>query len=155
MLTAVRFLWPLIAVKMTTVAGNTRQNVTVVDTARDRDIHLRNRSQLVSRAALRRLRADLTALVSKSSVCVFAGAMPEDKFLPDIVRMIEGCRGRGAKIVLDTSGPALREIVDAGWVWLIKPNVRELGELLGEDVDDNSAALREVGENFWKRWRSS
>jgi 1-phosphofructokinase family hexose kinase len=151
MLTAVRSLWPLIRVKMATVAGDTRQNVTVVDTARDRDIHLRNRSQLVSPAALRRLRADLTALVSKSSVCVFAGAMPEDELLPDIVRMIESCHERGAKIVLDTSGPALREIVDAGWVWLIKPNVRELGELLGAHVEDNSAALARGGRKLLEK----
>jgi 1-phosphofructokinase family hexose kinase len=151
MLTAVRSLWPLIRVKMTTVAGDTRQNVTVVDTARDRDIHLRNRSELVSRAALRRLRADLTALVSKSSVCVFAGAMPEDELLTDIVRMIESCHERGAKIVLDTSGPALREIVDAGWVWLIKPNVRELGELLGEQVEDNSPALARGGRRLLEK----
>jgi 1-phosphofructokinase family hexose kinase len=148
MLTAVRSLWPLIAVKMTTVAGDTRQNVTVVDTAKDRDMHLRSRSELVSRAALRRLRADLDALVGKSSVCVFAGAMPEDELLPDIVRMVESCHRRGAKIVLDTSGPALREIVDTGWVWLIKPNVRELSELLGEDVEDNSAALLRAGRRL-------
>ena len=151
MLTAVRSLWPFITVKMTTAAGDTRQNVTVVDTAKDRDMHLRNRSELVSRAALRRLRADLDALVGKSSVCVFAGAMPEDELLPDIVRMVESCHRRGAKIVLDTSGPALREIVDTGWVWLIKPNVRELGELLGENVEDNSAALLRAGRRLLEK----
>jgi len=148
MLTAVRSLWPSITVRMTTIAGNTRRNVTVVDTANDRDMHLRNRSELVALAALRRLRADLEVLVGKNSVVVFAGAMPEDKLLPDIVRMIESCHVRGAKIVLDTSGPALKEIVDTGWVWLIKPNVRELGELLGEDVEDNSAALSWAGRRL-------
>jgi len=151
MLTAVRSLWPLIRVKMATVAGDTRQNVTVVDTAKDRDMHLRNRSELVSRAALRRLRADLDALVGKSSVCVLAGAMPEDELLPDLVRMVESCHGRGAKIVLDTSGPALKEIVDTGWVWLIKPNVRELGELLGEQVEDNSPALVRGGRKLLEK----
>jgi len=151
MLTAVRSLWPFITVKMTTAAGDTRQNVTVVDTARDRDMHLRNRSELVSRAALRRLRADLDALVGKSSVCVFAGAMPEDELLPDIVRMVESCHERGVKIVLDTSGPALREIVDTGWVWLIKPNVRELGEVLGEQLEDNSAALLRAGRRLLEK----
>lgn len=151
MLTAVRSLWPLIRVKMATVAGDTRQNVTVVDTAKDRDMHLRNRSQLVSRAALRRLKADLEALVGKDSVCVFAGAMPEDELLPDIVRMVESCHGRGAKIVLDTSGPALKEIVDTGCVWLIKPNVRELGELLGEQVEDRPASLVRAGRRLLEK----
>jgi len=144
----IRSLWPLITVKMTAVAGDTRQNVTVVDTAKDKDMHLRSRSQLVSPLALQKLKADLKALVGKSSVCVFAGAMAEDRLLPDIVRMVESCHIRGAKIVLDTSGPALKEIVDTGCVWLIKPNVRELGELLGEDVEDNSAALSRAGRRL-------
>jgi 1-phosphofructokinase family hexose kinase len=151
MLTAVRSLWPFITVKMTAVADDTRQNVTVVDTARNRDMHLRNRSELVSPAALRRLKADLEVLVSKKSVCVFAGAMVEDKLLPDIVQIIESCHRRGAKIVLDTSGPALKEIVDTGQVWLIKPNVRELGELLGEQVQDNPASLAQAGRELSKK----
>lgn len=151
MLTAVRSLWPLIIVRMAAVAGDTRQNVTVVDTARDKDMHLRSRSQLVSPAALRRLRADLTGLVRKSSVCAFAGAMPEDELLTDIVRMIESCHGRGAKIVLDTSGRALKDIVDTGWVWLIKPNVRELGELLGDEVKDNAAGVARAGRKLLEK----
>ena len=31
---AVKYLWPLIKVKMTTTSGSTRQNITIVDTAK-------------------------------------------------------------------------------------------------------------------------
>jgi len=148
---AARSLCSLITIKMTAVVGSTRQNVTVLDTAKNRDMHLRNISELVSRAALQRLKADLEALVSESSVCIFAGAMPEEEFLPDIVRMIESWHGRGAKIVLDTSGPALGEIVDTGCVWLIKPNVRELCELLTQQVQDNPAGLARAGRRLLEK----
>ncbi len=138
---ATRSVWPLISVKMTAAAGRTRQNVTVVDTANDRDMHLRNKSTLATPSSLRRLKADLQAMVGKDSPCIFAGAMPEGDLLGDIVHIVRGCNDRGAKIVVDTSDPALRALVDTGCVWLIKPNVEELRELLGEQVADSPSGL--------------
>ncbi len=148
MVSAVRSLWPLIKVKMTPVSGSTRQNVTIVDTANDRDMHLRNRSKPVSTRALKRLKADLQAIVNSKSVCVFAGAMPEDKLWGDIIRIIKGCHRQGAKMVLDTSGAALREIAETGEVWLIKPNVSELHELMGDEVKDNVVSLVKAGRKL-------
>ncbi len=138
----------LVKVKMTAVDGGTRRNITVVDTVNDREMHLRNRSELASRKALRKLEADLRAIVSKGSVCVFAGAMPEDKFVGDIVRIIKSCRERGAKIVVDTYGDALKRILETGAVWMIKPNVEELRELLGGQVTDSPAGLVGAGRKL-------
>jgi 1-phosphofructokinase family hexose kinase len=148
MLAEVRSLWPSITVRMTTVAGDTRQNVTVVDTANDRDMHLRNKSELASKGALGRLKTDLQALVGKGSLCVFAGAMPENELLGDIAELIKDCSSLGARIVVDTSGPALERIVETGRVWLIKPNVAELCELLREKVRDHPASLARVGRKL-------
>jgi 1-phosphofructokinase len=148
MLAAVRLFWPLTGVKMTAVAGRTRTNVTVVDTANDRDMHLRAKSSLASKETLSRLNADLQALVTKSSVCVFAGAMPEDKLLDDVIRLVKTCRRCGAKVVLDTSGVTLRRAVDTGDIWLMKPNVQELRQLVGHEVADRPAALVKVGKTL-------
>ncbi len=138
----------LVKVKMTAVEGGTRRNITVVDTANDREMHLRNKSELASRKALRKLEADLRAIVHKGSVCVFAGAMPEDEFVGDVVRIIESCRERDAKIVVDTYGDALKRILETGAVWMIKPNVEELRELLGEQVTDSPAGLVRAGRKL-------
>ncbi len=151
MVTAARSLWPLIKVKRTAVTGHTRQNVTVVDTASDREMHLRNKSELASRSALRRLKEDLQALVGKGSLCVFAGGMPESELLGDIAELIKDCSSLGARIVLDTSGPALVRIVETGRVWLIKPNVAELCELLREKVSDRPASLARAGRKLLDR----
>ena len=137
-----------IEIKMTTVPGGTRRNITIVDTARDKDMHLRDRSQLASAKALKRLRADLGALVQKGCICVFSGTMPGDDLLGDVIGIMEFCQSRGTKIVLDTSGPALREIVHTGVVWLIKPNVEELRELLGEEVKDGPVSLVRAGRGL-------
>jgi len=148
MLKAMRSLRGFVKVKMTAVDGGTRRNITIVDTASDREMHLRNRSELASRKALRKLEADLRAIVHKGSVCVFAGVMPEDEFAGDVVRIIKSCREGGAKIVVDTYGDALKQILETGAVWLIKPNVEELRELLGEQVTDSPSGLVEAGRKL-------
>jgi len=148
MLRAMRSLGGLVKVKMTAVDGGTRRNITVVDTVNDREMHLRNRSELASRKALRKLEADLRRIVHRGSVCVFAGAMPEDEFFGDAVRIIKSCRERGGKIVVDTYGEALKRILETGAAWLIKPNVDELRELLGGQVTDSSAGLVKAGRKL-------
>lgn len=148
MLKAMRSSGGLIKVKMTATDGGTRRNITVVDTANDREMHLRNRSELASKKALRELEADLGAAVHRGSVCVFAGAMPEDKLVGDVVRIIKSCRERGAKIVVDTCGDVLRQILNVRAAWLIKPNVEELRELLGEQVTDTPAGLAKAGRKL-------
>jgi fructose-1-phosphate kinase PfkB-like protein len=148
MLESMRALKGQVKVKMTAVPGSTRRNITVVDTANSREMHLRNKSRLASTKALRKLQADLETIVHKGSVCVFAGAMPEDTFIGDIVRIIESCRKRGAKIVVDTYGEALKRILDSGAAWLIKPNVEELRELLGARIKDTPVSLAGAGRKL-------
>lgn len=130
-----------IDVRVTPAAGATRQNVTVVDTKNEREMHLRHRSKLASRESLRRLRHDLSGLVAAGSTCVFAGSMPEGDLLADVIMMIELCIDKGAKVVVDTSGPALQEMVETGMVWAIKPNVEEFRRLVGRKVADRPASL--------------
>jgi 1-phosphofructokinase len=148
MLAAVRSLWPSIRVKLTAVPSSTRQNITVVDSAKDKEMHLRNKRHLVSTKALKKLHADLEKIVHKGGICIFAGTMPDGEFLGKIMEIMEFCKNSRAKIVLDTSGSSLREIVDTGSVWLIKPNVEELRELLGERVKDGPVSLAKAGRRL-------
>jgi 1-phosphofructokinase len=136
----IKALRKYIQVKMTPADAPTRQNITIVDAAQKKEIHLRSKSELASSKSLAKLQTDLKKLVGKNSLCVFAGSMPE-KNLKGVTGIIKFCNQRGAKIVLDTSGKALRKIVNTGCVWLIKPNVEELCELIGENIKDNPASL--------------
>jgi 6-phosphofructokinase 2 len=61
---------------------------------------------------------------------VASGSLPEgvpDDFYACVARMV---RQRGARLVLDTSGAALRCALEAG-VYLVKPNLRELESFVG------------------------
>jgi 6-phosphofructokinase 2 len=54
----------------------------------------------------------------------------------------------GCRLIVDTNGPALRHAVEAG-ANLIKPNMRELGELAGTEIADDEqveAAARDLIE---------
>ena len=107
-------------------------------------MHLRAGDALATVRTLRTLRRDLSAVVRKGDVCVFAGSMPGGALLGEVLAVVRACRDAGAKVVVDTSGEALRAIVGMGGIWLIKPNVEELGELVGEEVADRVGVLREV-----------
>jgi 1-phosphofructokinase family hexose kinase len=148
MQTDVKSLWPSIRIKMTTVKESTRRNITIVDSARNKEMHLRNKNRLVSAGTLRKLQSDLKAIVSKGSICVFAGTMPDGKLLDNVIRIVEFCASRGARIVLDTSGRPLIEIINTGLVWMIKPNVEELSELLGEPIKDRLVSLSKAGRKL-------
>ncbi len=140
-----------IDVQMTAAEGRTRQNITVVDTRHHREMHLRQKSELASAASLRQLDADLRTLVREGDVCVFAGAMPAGELLGPTVSLVRTCQRAGARIAVDTYGPALQGIVEAGLAWLISPNVEELRGLLGVAVEDAPEKLAEAGRGLLDR----
>ena len=146
----VESLWPLITVKMTVVAGQTRRNITIVDAENKLEMHLRSKSELAHPKAMERLNADLKDFVNENSICVFSGAIPQNK-ISDAIRIMRTCHKAGGKIVLDTSGPALKEIIATGLIWLTKPNVFELEEMLGEQINDSSADLVEAGRKLLEK----
>jgi len=130
----------LVKIKFTPVPGRTRQNITIADSSKNREMHLRAPNNLVSPAVLKQLSQDLSKIVTRSGICIFAGAMP-DEYLSDILKLIKTCQARQAKIVVDTSGMALRAIIDLGGIFLIKPNVDELCELAGRYIPDTPTSL--------------
>jgi 1-phosphofructokinase family hexose kinase len=131
----------LMRVAMTKADGRTRQNVMVVDTSRRREMHLRCKSELATVTSLRKLKADLTKLVRKGDICVFSGAMPDGELAGPAIRAVAACRNLGARIVIDTSGPAMQWLLEEQLPWLIAPNVEELEELLGTPLKDTPAGL--------------
>ena len=130
--------------KMTVVEGKTRRNVTVVDTVGKKELHLRAKSELATREGLSQLKQDLGGIVNEESVCVFAGAMPENELLKDCIDIMKQCCSKGGRVVVDSSGAALRETVDVGGLWVIKPNLAELRELLGQGIDDEPGAIKQA-----------
>ena len=137
-----------IKLKMTPAAGSTRRNITVADTAKKREMHLRSSSKLATRSSLNRLGAELSNLLNNRSVCVFAGAMPAGRLSANVLSLVRRCRRAGAKLVLDTSGKPLKAILACTNLWLIKPNTEELRELLGARIKDTPVSIAKAASGL-------
>jgi len=84
---------------------------------------------------------------ARCAMLVASGSLPPgvpDDFYARVVAMM---RARDVPVVLDSSGPALREGLAAGGVLLVKPSLGELRQLIGRDVDTTdeiTAAARDI-----------
>lgn len=77
----------------------------------------------------------IDALPQAPAFVVASGSLPPGAPPDFYARVAERARRRGVRVILDSSGVALREGLRQG-VFLVKPNLRELGELLGESLED-------------------
>jgi len=150
MLKVVRPMRKFIKIKFTKAPGSTRENINVVDLCNNRDMHLRSSSELATKKSLAQLKRDIEQLVMNDRVFVFSGSMPEE-FFEQIEQIIDICRQGGAKLVIDTSGEAMKKIMRKGGLWLRSGNVEELRELVGWKVADNVKGLIEAGQSLLTR----
>ena len=79
--------------------------------------------------------------MKKEDWFVLAGNVPESIPSSFLKELVEICNAIGAHFVLDTSGPALKELVQMK-PFLIKPNEQELGELFGTEIKTKQEAYR-------------
>ncbi|TCP20860.1 fructose-1-phosphate kinase [Scopulibacillus darangshiensis] len=113
------------------VPGDTRINVKI-KSANETEIN--GQSPLVNQNHLEELFLKLEQLTERDAL-VLSGSIP-DSLPPTIYKdMIAGAAGSQAKVILDTSGQALVEAMEAK-PFLIKPNHEELGQLFGVTITD-------------------
>ncbi len=65
---------------------------------------------------------------------VISGSLPEGLAPDFLARVLGNAAGRGARCILDSSGEALRQALAVGGIFMLKPNLRELGTLAGSDI---------------------
>lgn len=117
------------------IAGETRESFTVQ--AQDSGLEYRFvlPGPVLSEAEWQACLDALDAQPQPPAFVVASGSLPPGAPADFYARLAESAQRRGVRMVLDSSGAALREGLRQG-VYLVKPNLRELGELLGETLDD-------------------
>lgn len=135
------------------IAGSTRVGIKIVDDPSGQTTDI-NFPGLSPRAEdLDELLGRISILAAPGRWFVLSGSLPPGVPAGLYATMIEAIHARGGNAVLDTSGPALREAVAAGpnaVPEVLKPNVEELGELVGE-VLETPDAVREAAESLLER----
>lgn len=116
------------------ISGRTRENVTLLDPETRTETHIRDEGPTVSGEDIARIVSKIGLLCRPGTLAVFSGSLPPGIEFEQFAHMVDSARKAGARVAVDTSGPALTRALDAR-PWLIKPNCRELSELLGRTID--------------------
>lgn len=75
---------------------------------------------------------------------VASGSLP--KGVPDDIyaKLASVAASKGARVILDSSGIALKMALEEGGIYLAKPNLAELEQLVGRPLDRNSARAEAI-----------
>jgi tagatose 6-phosphate kinase len=131
--------------RLTSVTGETRRTVAVVDEHTGDTTTLLERGPVVRPEEWRVFLADFASCLDGAAVVVLSGSLPPGLPQDAYAILVRAARARGVPAILDTSGPALRHGLPAGPA-LVKPNADELAEVTGESDPHRAAkALRAAG----------
>ncbi|KAA8606689.1 1-phosphofructokinase [Salipiger aestuarii] len=129
------------------IDGATRTNIKIVDRTGDTVTDLNFPGAPATADDLNAVAATVADLAEAGLDWVACcGSLPDGLGPDTYARLIALARDRGAKVALDTSGPALDQALQAR-PDIIKPNIDELGALLGRtlvDTDDVIRAARSI-----------
>ena len=116
------------------VPGETRSNIKLVE-ADGRVTDINGQGPEVDEAARSALLHRLEQIAPGHDAVVVAGSLPRGLSADWFRQLLERLKAQGLKVVLDSSGEALRVGLQSA-PWLVKPNTEELGEVLGLAVDN-------------------
>jgi len=134
------------------IAGATRQNVTVDETAHGRQYRLVLQGPRWSGKEVRAALAEIERLAADHDYVVATGSLPPGVPEDFYARLARVVRRQGGRLILDTSGPPLRKALEAG-VYLVKPNHIEFRDLAGTSRSDWKTMAR-VGRRLRERGRA-
>lgn len=122
------------------LAGATRVGLKIVDDRTGQTTEINFPGLSPKDQDLAELLERIASLATPGGWFVLSGSVPPGA--PDDIyaTLIESIHARGARVVLDTSGNALRQGVKSA-PEVLKPNVEELGELIGRTLDSPRAVL--------------
>jgi 6-phosphofructokinase 2 len=122
------------------IQGETRENFTVLDETTCEEYRFVLPGPHLSGAEWMRCLKALASIDRKPDFVCASGSLPPgapDDFFARVAEIVESW---GVKLALDTSGPALRAALRER-IYLIKPNLAELRELVGAALDDEPTLI--------------
>lgn len=123
------------------VEGETRTNLKMVEVEPNRVTDLNEPGFTVATQDLERLRKQYVTWLEQASWVVLSGSLPPGTPSDWYRDLIEEARSRGKQVVLDTSGKALRQGMEAAPT-VVKPNREELEDFLGSPIRGDDDLLK-------------
>lgn len=125
------------------IEGMTRENVSVIEESSGKQYRFCMPGPEPGGSAIKACIEKLRQL--DPEYLVLSGSLPSGADSDLYARIIEDVGGN-SRVVLDTSGSALEKGLEAG-VFLVKPNIRELGQLAGRSIEDDEE-IKEVSRRL-------
>lgn len=120
------------------IPGRTRTGIKITDPSRNETTDINFPGFNPTAADLNALMQQLAAL--EAPWFVVGGSIPPGIDAGIYREIIRGLKSRGGKVILDTSGEALRRGIEAA-PDIIKPNIHELEEISGDSLLTESAVI--------------
>ncbi|MPT48690.1 MAG: 1-phosphofructokinase family hexose kinase [Sphingobium sp.] len=124
------------------IAGSTRISQTVHERSSQQDFRFVPEGPMVQQ---REWQAALDSIsISNFSILVASGSIapgvPEDFY----ARLLRIMKAKGARMILDCTGPALAHAVREGGLWMIKPSIDEFEVLIGRPMAGPEEYIKEA-----------
>ena len=119
------------------IGDSTRQNFIVLEESTDRQYRFGMPGPALKESEWKKVLYELSNLDPKPDYIVLSGSLPPGVPGDFYARAARMGKDEGSQIIVDTSGEALRLTLKEG-VYLLKPNIRELRELAGSELRDES-----------------
>ena len=127
------------------VAGETRTNITLFDSFKKQETHIRTAGFSVTRSDCQNLFDKLNACIKQNDIVVFSGSLPNHAPLNFYQQLIFLCQQKKAMTFLDSSGESLQAGLKAK-PYLIKPNLAEFESLMGRSLTTEAAIVAAAHE---------
>ncbi|MNK07641.1 6-phosphofructokinase isozyme 2 [compost metagenome] len=121
------------------IDAETRENFTVVDTSNNEQYRFGMPGEALSSLECKSIHDTLLNISPFPQIVIISGSLPEGMNSTFLSKLVKELKAKQAKIILDTSGDALTEVLKDG-VYLVKPNLGELSKLSGKEELDNESA---------------
>ena len=125
--------------------GETRTGIKIIDESTRETTDINFPGLEPSLRDFRKFEERLRELVRPDRWFVLAGSLPQGIGVEYFEEMLALLKRGGAKVAVDTSGPALAAAIDGG-ADLIKPNEHELSEYLGKPLPDFASKVEAARE---------
>lgn len=125
------------------IEGTTRESLVVLEESTGQQYRFGMPGPVLSNEEWKRYLHELSTIHPKPDYLVASGSLPPGVPSDFYARVARIGKDQGAKVIIDTSGEALNRALREG-VYLIKPNIREFRELVGQDIKEESQIKAEA-----------
>ncbi|ALM48444.1 phosphofructokinase [Flavobacterium psychrophilum] len=128
-----------ITTKTVNVTADTRENFIVVDTSNNEQYRFGMPGEDITKDEATAIHDAIMGISPFPEIVVISGSLPEGISSGFLTKLVKELKAKNVKVIADTSGEALEEIVKEG-VFMLKPNLGELSKFVGKEELDNESA---------------